>query len=116
MPDDCWACQLAAGDLRQHKTRWFYVGSFGVVVEDLNPKEYTMRLLFVSSNHVPCGKQTGGDRIVAMNYLVGVAKALEVEGGLQIIKWDLENHSFKSHWHAQVCLDQVPDPANEAWD
>jgi hypothetical protein len=61
----CWACQLARGNIKQHKTQWLYVGHEGAVVLDNNPAGYTYRLLFVPREHVAEGQETVGMKHIA---------------------------------------------------
>ena len=103
----CWACQLARGDLRQKKTEWFFIDQWtGAVVEDLNPKGHTMRLLYVPLEHLPCGKETQTMRSQAKRFLYAVGNAICVNRSLETGVLDMDNHTFKQHWHAQLCLEE----------
>ena len=105
MTDDCWCCQLADGDPAQKKTRWFYLGSDGAVVEDCNPKRCALRLLFVPSEHFHCGDEPRRLWDMATERLMGVAAALMVENpGLGFGDFDYHRHSYRAHWHAQLGL------------
>lgn len=103
----CWACRLANGDVSEHKTRWYYVGPEGAVVVDLHARGHALRLLYVPCKHVPCGQETAADRAVAKRLLLAVGYAVCVESGMRLKMAGLElgKHSFKEHWHAQLCLD-----------
>jgi hypothetical protein len=105
--DGCWACQLARGDLRQHKTRWHCVGLEGAVVDDLNARGHALRLLYVPKEHVSCGDETPEMRAVAVALLTAVGLAVCANEGLLMRKFDLAEHSYRAHWHAQLCLDRV---------
>ena len=106
MPKDCPFCQLAMGNPTEHKTEWFYLYHRGIVVEDLNPKGHTMRLLYVPREHVHCGEQHPFAEDCAQMELMAVARAICQNRGLTIVKWDMGDHSYSEHWHAQVCLDK----------
>ena len=77
MPDDCWCCRLANGDLDLKETRWFYLGDEGIVLEDRNPKRWDLRLLFVPAEHFHCGFEPRRLWDVATRLLLGVAGAVE---------------------------------------
>lgn len=103
--EDCWACRLALGMLDQHKTEWFYRDAHGAVVEDLNPKEYDLRLLYVPVEHFECGSEPLPIHGGAAQVLYGVANALAVQRGYVIsTDDDFYDHSYTAHWHAQVGL------------
>lgn len=99
----CWACELARGERKQHKTRWYHLTRYvGIVVEDLDSKSYSMRLLYVPDYHVPCGQETVKDRETAGDLLLAVAKACLP--GYRVAALELDQHSYKAHWHAQAGL------------
>ena len=102
---DCWCCRLAAGDRALKETRWFYLGSEGIVVEDRNPKRYALRLLFIPAEHFHCGEEPRRLWDVATRMLTGVAGALMAEDpGLKMGNFDYHRHSYRRHWHAQLGL------------
>lgn len=108
-PLDCWACELAKGYSCQHITRWFWLTDSGIVVEDLNAKEYDLRLLFVPSFHLPVGKELNKDHEFAKDILSAVAERHLPE--YEIVAYDLTDHSYKAHWHAQAGLRRKKDGA-----
>jgi hypothetical protein len=73
---DCDLCLLARGHPGQHRTRWFYIGDVGAVVEDLDPGDYHMRLLFVPSKHVIGEGEVVAVHQVAVSMLEGIGHAL----------------------------------------
>lgn len=101
----CWACELASGARRQHKTRWYYLSPrFGLICDDLHPKGCDRRLLYVPRKHMPCGSEREADRKKAVSLLTDVvARCLP---GYCIVAFDLSHHSYREHWHAQVCLEE----------
>ena len=110
MPDECWCCRLANGDLDLKQTRWFYLGLEGIVLEDLNPKRYDLRLLFVPVEHFHCGYEPRRLWDTANRLLLGVAGALAAEyPGLTIGDFDYHRHSYRRHWHAQLGLVRKED-------
>jgi len=90
--------------LKQKKTKWFFLGDGGAVVEDLNPKACEMRLLWVPKEHVPCGQETRKMREEAMRMLLSIARAVCANGGWKVAGMDFDKHKFRAHWHAQACL------------
>ena len=99
----CWACELARGDIEQHKTRWHYLDpSGGIVCVDLNPKGRKLRLLHVPLKHSE--EANTGTRRWARHILTVIAK--EFYPNLKVVKYDLDDHSYKAHWHAQACLEE----------
>lgn len=100
----CWACALAHGDPSQHLTAWFYVGPEGAVVEDLSPRAYDMRLLFVPVEHYACGLEPSRLRDEAVRLLRAVAAAVCQNRDMELVGLDLYRHSYRDHWHAQANL------------
>ena len=99
----CWACELARGERDQHKTRWFYLTpDEGIVCEDLHPKGFDMRLLYVPPWHLPCGSELKVDREQAIRLLTDIV-AIRLPD-YHIVSFDLDDHSFRAHWHAQAGL------------
>jgi len=104
----CWACELAKGERRQHKSKWLFLSpNVGAVVVDLHSRAFDKRLLFVPDYspgaHVPCGQETSADHESAVVLLDAVAKARLPE--YRIVSYDLTNHSYRAHWHAQANLE-----------
>jgi len=100
---DCWACELARGARSQHKTPWYYlVPKVGLVCEDLQSKGYDKRLLFVPIECNPCGSESESDHELAKVILARVTKRRLPE--YRIVGYDLTNHSYRAHWHAQANL------------
>lgn len=106
MVSSCWACALVQGDPRQHKSPWFYIGSEGVVVEDIDPRGHVKRLLFVPVRHVAAGEQTEGMLETARKLLQAVALAVCANEGLRLVGIKTGNHSYPVHWHAHALLDK----------
>lgn len=114
MEVNCWACELANGDPEQFhpshapqdfSPRWYWlVPNEGIVCKDMNDKGYAMRLLYVPCWHLPCGKEFPSDHLDAKAILTDVVR--KCLPGYRIVKIDLDNHSFSSHWHAQACLEK----------
>lgn len=98
----CWACELARGERRQHKTKWLFLSpNVGAVVVDLHSKGFDKRVLFVPELHIKCGQETEADRRTAEDLLIAVVKARFPEHKIMRFDWDC---SYRAHWHVQACL------------
>jgi len=114
---DCWACELARGEPQQWipdcapkgwTPHWFYlVPNIGIVVKDATSAGYSMRLLYVPELHIACGGESKTDRREAVAILTSVVK--NRLPGYRIVRFDLDDHSYKVHWHAQACLERRGD-------
>ncbi len=103
----CPMCDIALGSPEAHKTEWFYHSRAVTIVEDLDPKGYVLRLLGVPRKHFDCeatGELIAAIRQQTIEIALGVARAICLERGLAIAQIDTEHHSFRDHWHLQVCL------------
>ena len=107
MSSECPFCRLAHGDLQEQKTNWLWLNHEGICVVDLDSKGHALRLLYVPTEHIPCGSESGEIRAKAYKILQAIAQAIGRPNGWGISGWDFDQHSFAEHWHAQVCLDEI---------
>lgn len=97
----CPFCAIMAGEPEAQLTEWFWHSGWIAVVEDLHPKDYDMRLLAMCAEHSPA---VGLNEAVVKKVALGIAGALKFTRGLEVVAVDMDNHSYKAHWHLQVCL------------
>ena len=83
------------------------MGRYWCVVDDLDPRGFALRLLYVPRIHMPCGEETRIMRNQAKNRLHGFSRAIEAAGALRLARTDLGMHRFRAHWHAQACFEKA---------
>lgn len=112
MDKNCPLCRLAHWDEgypRDLKTELFYDDGAVIVVTDLNPKGYAMRVLAVWRDHVPVDGLGIREWEKMYDILHGVADAVAFKRGLSFVQVDIENHSIMEHEHFQACLRKVKE-------
>lgn len=101
---DCPMCSIIKAEKGSQLTEWFFHNGQIAVVEDLDPKNYDMRLLAVYYFH---GDPYPAQKIETKATACGIVGALKYTRGLEIVHVDMDDHSFKDHWHCQVCLNKA---------
>jgi hypothetical protein len=99
--NECPLCQIIANK-ESYQGEIFYLGWDGAVVEDLDPGDAALRLLFIPPRH--SATPTEADHQDARCLVWGIACALEVKRGYQIGGYEIIT---SGHWHTKLKLHKL---------
>lgn len=107
----CPMCQLAAHVAHDDyadalKTRLYYEDERIIIVDDLNAREFDIRILGVIKNHAACDSLSNGNRQYLIKKMQGVIDIYHNRDSI-VLTWDFTHHAINDHKHFQVGITRM---------